>query len=37
MMDLTERQKLVLALVIRDYIESPQPIGSIRLVERARG
>jgi heat-inducible transcriptional repressor len=33
MMDLTERQKLVLALVIRDYIESPQPIGSVRLVE----
>lgn len=33
MTDLTERQKIVLALVIRDYIDSPQPIGSVRLVE----
>jgi heat-inducible transcriptional repressor len=31
--DLTERQKLILALVIRDYIESAQPVGSRRLVE----
>jgi len=31
--DLTERQKLVLALVIRDYIESAQPVGSIHLVD----
>jgi heat-inducible transcriptional repressor len=31
--DLTERQKLILALVIRDYIETAQPIGSIRLVD----
>jgi heat-inducible transcriptional repressor len=30
--DLTERQKLILALVIRDYIETAQPIGSVRLV-----
>jgi heat-inducible transcriptional repressor len=31
--DLTERQKLILALVIRDYIETAQPIGSIHLVD----
>jgi heat-inducible transcriptional repressor len=31
--DLTERQKLILALVIRDYIETAQPVGSRRLVE----
>src|SRR5512140_358361 len=31
--DLTERQKLLLALVIRDYIENAQPVGSVRLVE----
>jgi len=31
---LTERQKLILALVIRDYIETAQPVGSRRLVER---
>jgi heat-inducible transcriptional repressor len=31
--NLTERQKLILALVIRDYIESAQPVGSRRLVE----
>ena len=30
---LTERQKLVLALVIRDYIESAQPVGSRHLVD----
>jgi heat-inducible transcriptional repressor len=33
MKDLTERQKLILALVIRDYIETAQPVGSIHLVE----
>ena len=33
MNELTERQKLILALVIRDYIETAQPVGSIRLVE----
>ena len=27
-MSLTERQKLILALVIRDHIESAQPVGS---------
>ena len=32
--DLSERQKLVLALVIREYIETAQPVGSVRLVER---
>lgn len=32
-MSLTERQKLILALVIRDHIESAQPVGSRRLVE----
>lgn len=34
MNDLTERQKLLLALVIRDYIETAQPVGSMRLVEQ---
>jgi heat-inducible transcriptional repressor len=33
MADLNERQKLILALVIRDYIEKPQPVGSIHLLE----
>ncbi len=33
MTNLTERQKLTLALVIRDYIETAQPVGSRRLVE----
>jgi heat-inducible transcriptional repressor len=33
MNELTERQKLILALVIRDYIETAQPVGSIHLVE----
>lgn len=33
MLDLTERQKTLLLLIIRDYIESAQPIGSKRLVE----
>lgn len=33
MADLSERQKFLLALVIRDYIETAQPVGSLRLVE----
>lgn len=33
MSNLTERQKLILALVIRDYIETAQPVGSQRMVE----
>jgi heat-inducible transcriptional repressor len=33
MQELTERQRLILALVIRDYIEKAQPTGSNRLVE----
>jgi len=33
MPELTERQKTLLLLIIRDYIESAQPIGSKRLVE----
>ncbi len=33
MENLTERQKLILALVIRDYIETAQPVGSLRVVE----
>ncbi|HJW89845.1 MAG TPA: heat-inducible transcriptional repressor HrcA [Anaerolineales bacterium] len=33
-MNLSERQKLILALVIRDYIETAQSVGSRRLVER---
>ena len=32
-MQLDERQDLVLALVIRDYIEYAQPVGSKHLVE----
>ncbi|HSQ26366.1 MAG TPA: heat-inducible transcriptional repressor HrcA [Anaerolineales bacterium] len=31
--NLSERQKLILALVIRDYIETAQPVGSLRVVE----
>ena len=31
--DLSERQKFILALIIRDYIETAQPVGSQRLVE----
>jgi heat-inducible transcriptional repressor len=30
---LTERQKLILALVIREFVDSTQPVGSNRLVE----
>lgn len=33
MSELTERQKLILALVIRNYIETAQPVGSHRLVK----
>lgn len=31
--ELSERQKLILALIIRDHIDTAQPVGSIRLVE----
>lgn len=34
MKELTERQKTLLLLIIRDHIESAQPIGSKRLVDR---
>src|SRR5512137_2321416 len=33
MTDLTERQRLILALVVRDYIETAEPVGSKRLVD----
>ena len=33
MSTLTERQKLILALVIREYVDSVQPVGSKRLVD----
>jgi len=33
MIDLTERQKKILMMVVRDHIESAQPVGSQRLVE----
>src|SRR5512137_27055 len=33
MTDLTERQRLILALIVRDYTETAQPVGSARLVE----
>lgn len=33
MINLTERQKTLLLLIIRDYIESAQPVGSKRLAE----
>jgi heat-inducible transcriptional repressor len=33
MSDLTERQRLILALIIRDYVETAQAVGSARLVE----
>ncbi len=36
MNELSERQKSLLMLVIRDYIETAQPVGSKRLVERYR-
>ncbi len=31
--DLTERQRLILTLIVRDYTETAQPVGSARLVE----
>ena len=34
MSDLTERQKSILMLVVRDYIETAQPVGSNALVKR---
>jgi len=34
MEELTERQKLVLTLVVRDYIETAKPVGSKILLER---
>ena len=34
MTSLSERQKLILALVIRDYLETAQPVGSQRLVDK---
>lgn len=34
MPDLTERQKTILMLVVRDHIDTAQPVGSQRLVER---
>jgi heat-inducible transcriptional repressor len=36
MPNLTDRQQRLLILVIRDYIETAQPVGSKRLVERYR-
>lgn len=36
MIELTERQRLILALVIRNYIEKAQPVGSKNLLERYR-
>src|SRR5512141_457823 len=33
MIELTDRQQTLLLLIIRDYIESAQPVGSKRLVE----
>ena len=33
-MNLGERQKLILALVIRDYIDHAQPVGSKKLVDK---
>jgi heat-inducible transcriptional repressor len=34
MIDLTDRQKLVLTLVIHEHIDTAQPVGSVRLVEK---
>ena len=36
MTDLTDRQRTLLMLVVRDYIETAQPVGSKRLVEHYR-
>jgi heat-inducible transcriptional repressor len=34
MSDLTERQRILLTLVVREYIETAQPVGSKTIVER---
>jgi heat-inducible transcriptional repressor len=34
MKDLSKRQKMLLMMVVRDYIDTAQPVGSRRLVER---
>jgi len=34
MINLSERQKFILALIIREYIDTAQPVGSSRLVKR---
>jgi heat-inducible transcriptional repressor len=34
MPDLTDRQKKLLLLIVRDYIDTAQPVGSLRLVEQ---
>ncbi len=34
MAELSERQRLILALVIHEYIDTAQPVGSMHLVER---
>src|SRR5512146_705704 len=34
MVDLTDRQKSLLMVIIRDYIDAAQPVGSKRLVDR---
>jgi len=36
MTEFTERQKLVLALIVRDYVETAEPISSGRLVDHFR-
>src|SRR5512137_3178058 len=36
MPELTERQRTILLFLVRDYIETAQPVGSKRLVERFR-
>jgi heat-inducible transcriptional repressor len=36
MVDLTERQRMILALVVHEHIETAQPVGSGRLVEHYR-
>jgi heat-inducible transcriptional repressor len=36
MAELTERQKTLLLVIIRDYIDAAQPVGSQRLVEKYR-
>ena len=33
MLDITDRQKTILMLVVRDHIETAQPVGSLHLVE----